>query len=237
MTTLLYLEDCWKLEDTAQVIALSNWEGKTAVILDKTIFYPQGGGQPFDQGTIKGTNAIFEVTEVRKKDDLVCHIGTFSRGTFSARDKVTLHVNKERRLLNSKIHTAGHLIDTALTNKGIHLQPTKGYHFPEGPSLEYKGTMQTDETTRARVEQEINRLVKEGFEIKIEFIDQSEIEARCKYLPEYLPQCKCRIVTVAGTIACPCGGTHVRNINELGKVVISKIKVKGETTKISYNIQ
>ena len=236
MTELVYLHDCWKLEDAAKVIAVTTWEKKTAVVLDRTIFYPQGGGQPFDQGRIEGLSGSFEVNEVRKQDDTVYHVGMFALGFFAAGDIVTLRVNKKRRELNSKLHTAGHLIDTGLINLGIHLEPTRGYHFPDGPSVEYKGTMRADEQTRTSVEQEINRLVHEGFEIKIEFIKRDQIKARCKYISGYLPSGKCRIVTVAGTISCPCGGTHVRNIKELGTVVIPKIKVKGETTKISYNV-
>ena len=74
-------------------------DDKTIIFLDKTIFYPQGGGQPFDKGIIENNRGIFLVEEVRFVDGLVRHCGRFKEGTFFKGDLVTCIVDKERREL------------------------------------------------------------------------------------------------------------------------------------------
>ena len=116
-THLTYMEQSHLSQDTAQVIDVITLEdGRTSLILDKTIFYPQGGGQPYDQGTIKSVAGpgILDVQETRFKDGFVHHIGTLSEGSIKKGQTVSLHLDEERRSLNSKNHPAGHLIDLAI---------------------------------------------------------------------------------------------------------------------------
>jgi Ser-tRNA(Ala) deacylase AlaX len=68
--------------------------------------------------------------------------------------------------------------------------------------------------------------------------DYNQIQNLCGSTPDYLPKDQpARIVTLHGTKGCPCGGTHVKNISEIGTVKIRKLQVKGQTTRISYEIQ
>ena len=112
-------------------------ENKFSIILNQTVFYPQGGGQPYDNGIIKNENAIFNVNEVRFIEGQVHHIGTYSKETFKIGDTVDCLVEKERRQLNTRLHSAGHLIDMGLKELGRSWKPGKGYHFPNGPYVEY----------------------------------------------------------------------------------------------------
>ena len=98
-TLLKYMQESHVLVDQAKVMDCTILEdGRTAFILNQTIFYPQGGGQPYDQGYIKSEDAIFQVNEVRFKDGIVYHIGSIKEGSFDKDSLVDLYVDKDRRL-------------------------------------------------------------------------------------------------------------------------------------------
>ena len=99
-TKLLYMEMMQLLECKATVEEIKDLgEDKFSAILDQTVFYPQGGGQPFDNGIIKNENAVFNVSEVRFIDGQVHHIGKYEKGAFKVGDTVNSVVEKERRQL------------------------------------------------------------------------------------------------------------------------------------------
>src|SRR5579871_4429046 len=112
-TKLTYLENFNLLKDEATVLHIIQ-ENNTIIILDHTIFYPQGGGQQYDKGIMENKNGKFIVEEVRFIDGIVKHIGKFEHGTFNINDKVTCLVDQNRRELNSRLHSAGHVIDMAV---------------------------------------------------------------------------------------------------------------------------
>src|SRR5436189_1699477 len=164
-TDLVYLQDSYKFEDEAKVIAIDTTpEGKTFVMLDKTIFYPQGGGQPYDKGTITSENNTFTVNEVRFKDGFVYHFGEFPSGNFTIGTSVKLHIDKERRKLHCRLHSGGHLVDTGVHALGYDLIGVKGYHFPDGPYIEYTGVLNGDLTIVAQqLEKKLNELIQAGY--------------------------------------------------------------------------
>ena len=98
--------------DSATLLSVTqHHNNQQAVVVDQTIFYPQGGGQPYDKDLIKKGNNIFVVEEVRFKDGTAYHIGFFQKGSFDMGRSVMLHVNKTQRIFNSRNHTASHLIE------------------------------------------------------------------------------------------------------------------------------
>ncbi len=239
-TLLEYLSDSYKFSSSANVAKIEQMQdGKTSVILDKTIFYPQGGGQPYDTGTISSPNGKFNVRETRFNEGFVFHIGEFENGAFCENENVELQVNKERRLLHCKLHTAGHLVDVAMINLGFKLLPTKGYHYPDSPYVEYVGDIPTEIRNElcVKLEEEMKRLISEGTEVKNFILEnKDELSKHCDFVPDYIPKDKpVRIVTVAN-YNCPCGGTHVKNINELGGLKVPRIKVKSGNVRVSYNL-
>ncbi|KAG1326225.1 alanine--tRNA ligase 1 [Cocos nucifera] len=141
-TKLAYFDDMWTVESTAVLLSCFQvGDGRQAVILDATIFHPQGGGQPADTGFITNPSSDFKfmVEDVRLKDGLVFHYGFFNdvqegwKSKLKEGQEVSLYVNAERRDLNSRLHSAGHLLDICKCNLGLsHLEPGKGYHFPDG---------------------------------------------------------------------------------------------------------
>jgi Ser-tRNA(Ala) deacylase AlaX len=239
MTTLLYMTDNSTEYASVKVEKIDkNENGTFTVILDKTIFYPQGGGQPYDQGKILNSSGIFNVAEVRFVEGEVYHIGTFENGAFSAGEEVKLNVDPERRLLNSKLQSAGHLIDMALRNIGYkEITPVKGFHFPEGPYVEYDGEI-SGENLLQNLQTEIDRMTNSGFEVVIKMSTPTEAKEICYFFPEYIPEGKpIRIVSVWNNEFIPCGGTHVKNISELNGLKIKEIKNKKGNTRVSYTIQ
>ena len=231
------------LTDTATIVDIIHPEtGKTALILDQTIFYPQGGGQPYDQGTIQNVHnaATFLVDEVRFKDGIVSHMGAITDGAFNLHDNVTLTVNAERRLLNSKNHTAGHLVDCAMHMLGMNLTPASGYHFPEGAYVEYHGTMEENERAALlpKLQAAVNNLIAHALPISIKMVTLEELKRIAKFVPDYIPADKpSRAMIVEGYPAIPCGGTHVQNTKDVERMVIEKISNKKGNLRISYSIK
>ncbi|KAF2289183.1 hypothetical protein GH714_029272 [Hevea brasiliensis] len=221
-------------------------DGRLALILDSTIFHPQGGGQPADTGFITAatddSNFKFIVQDVRSKDGIVYHYGVVEEED-SGRDflekgrEVLLHVDECRRKLNSRLHSAGHLLDGCLLNVGLgHLEPAKAYHFPDGPFVEYKGTVPQNELQNKQKELEVeaNELISTGGIVSAAVLPYEEASALCGgYLPDYIPKGSTpRIVKLGNFPGCPCGGTHVSDISE---IIIFMFAYASGTMKMAYN--
>lgn len=239
-TQLKYFDDSELYEYAAIVLSIEELNGRYAIILDQTIFYPQGGGQPYDLGVIEGPNGIFDVQEVRLVEDVVYHYGLFRTGMITVGQKVKLMINQERREINARLHSAGHLIDVALENIGVKLEPTKGFHFPEGPYVEYKGIIAEEdrEKIQKQLEEEVNSLISRGNEVRIQYASKEELIYLCGVVPDYINDDKpIRVITISGKLGYPCGGTHVKNISDINHITINKIKSKSGNTRISYTLQ
>lgn len=238
-TKLLYLDDTYRVTGTGNIVSMQEVEGKgISIILDQTIFYPQGGGQPADQGEIRTKGgACFAVTDVRMIDGVVHHFGNLMDGTIIPNEEATLSVNAERRQSHARLHSAGHLIDAAVHLLGLSLTPTKGYHFPDGPYVEYEGEIAADEreNIRVQIEKKANELIQSQLPTKTTSTNKAGLAEICSFVPDYVNDSKpIRVVTMVPKLGCPCGGTHVKNSSEIGKINLTKIRVKGGQTRISY---
>ncbi|KAK3276252.1 hypothetical protein CYMTET_15662, partial [Cymbomonas tetramitiformis] len=144
-TKPVYFQDTHCFTAEAKFLGQLQEEGKLAVIVDESIFYPQGGGQPADHGVLVSSSGVtFKVEDVRSNQGVIQHYGRFAEGSseFAAGDTLSLTVDGTRRVLNARLHSAGHLLDDCMGAVGYgpaHLVPTKGYHFPDAPYVEYKG--------------------------------------------------------------------------------------------------
>ncbi|MCF7799094.1 alanyl-tRNA editing protein, partial [Candidatus Woesearchaeota archaeon] len=111
MTELLYLKDCYLKETTAKVTNISVHDGTILVELDQTIFYPTGGGQPHDEGTLQlaadETN-VFVVSSVYKFKEKVFHV--VDKPGLKVGDEVLCKIDWERRYTHMRMHTAAHII-------------------------------------------------------------------------------------------------------------------------------
>lgn len=238
MTKLLYMEDMQTLTCKAVVVDIEEENGKTILVLDQTVFYPQGGGQPYDKGLIKLGDKVFNVEEVRFVDGEVLHIGNYETGVFKKGDEVECFVESERRKLHMRLHSGGHIVDMAVFALGLNWIPGKGYHFPDGSYVEYKAeTMPEDiEKIKEQIENKCNEIISQDVETSIRFMPKEEMSSVCHNVPEYLPEGKPARVVLYGDFGIPCGGTHVAKLIDVGKVEIRKIKNKKGTIKVSYNV-
>ena len=247
-TKLLYLENFTVLTSNASVVDVVNEEGRDIVILNQTIFYPQGGGQPYDQGRIESPTSKFLVEEVRFVEGIVKHIGKFfarggpalggESGSLNKGETVTLTVNEERRKLHSRLHSGGHVVDIAIHKLGLAWIPVKGYHFPQGPYVEYSGSVNDAdrEKVKADIERVANEFIREGAATKLVFIPREEMHEVCYFVPDYIPAGKPARVVMYGDFGIPCGGTHVANVAEIGKLTIRKVKPEGPNIRVGYDI-
>ena len=224
----------------AEVLSVEEEEGKTIVLLEKTIFYPQGGGQPFDQGYMRSASAVFKVEEVRFLDGQVRHIGIFEQGTFSSGEIVQCEVDAERRLLHARLHSAGHVVDLALLAfPHINWKPGKGYHFPQGPYVEYIGEIGEAgdmEAFKKSLEEKANEIVRNGDAVSIRFMPKEDMHTVCHNVPDYLPEGKLARVVIYGAEGISCGGTHVSNLSLIGPITIRKIKKEKDAIRVSYSV-
>ena len=226
-TKLLYMEDMGTLSCDSLITDIQTVDGKHILILDQTVFYPQGGGQPYDTGTIKNSTIIFKVTEVRFTDGAVHHIGVYESGEFQIGDSVVCVVDEERRVLNTRLHSAGHIIDMGLKKLGIPWVPGKGYHFPNGPYVEYKGLLANFdlETLKGSLENVCNEIVQTNIETHISFDDMTLQNGKPMRTVWY------------GDFSIPCGGTHVTHLTAVGTIRIRKIKQEKQMIRIAYTVE
>ncbi len=233
MTTLDYLQNTDCYESEAKIINVRETEKGLAILLDRTIFYPQGGGQPADHGTITSENGAFIVSDTRL-DELgnVYHYGEYESGTLNKDETVTLKIDVDRRQLNAKLHSAGHLLDIALVKMGLtDLIPAKGFHYPEGPYIQYEGTLENPQELIPELEKTVNEMVAEKLPIHAKELTQEEAQTKGIYAP---PGKAARVVNFEGYDEFGCGGTHVHDSSELGHITIRKISSKKGRTNIAY---
>lgn len=249
-TKLAYLEDMHVLTSNATVLEVGELEGRKYVVLDQTILYAQGGGQPADHGVIKSATVTFDVGDVRFKDGVVYHFGEYRNldsGSgagmtgpllFSVGDAVTIQVDGERRQLHKRLHSGAHVLDMVVAEMNLPWVPGKGYHFPDGPYVEYAGSLEginVDEL-KANIEERCNKIIVHDAPTSTKFVTKEELAQLCRHVPDNLPEGKPIRVVLYGSFGVPCGGTHVAHLAEVGHESIRKIKHEKGVIKVGYDI-
>lgn len=234
MTHLQYLEDTYQFLSEAKILEIKETDKGLALILDQTIFYPQGGGQPADHGVITSATGKFIVTDVRlDPSGIVYHFGDFAEGNFAIGTTVNLQVEQNRRVLNARLHSAGHLIDVAAKKVGFDLNCVKSYHFPDGPYLEYEGMVENSDHYLQAIEKMVNDLMAENLVMLKRMVPAEEAKAKGLFAPEGK---QVRVVSFSGYNEVGCGGTHVENSGEIGEIIIKKVSPKKGCTRIVYDV-
>lgn len=237
-TKLIYLEDMHTLEGDAKVVGVGEMDGRAYIVLDQTILYAQGGGQPADHGVIKNNVSTFTVTDVRFKDGIVYHYGEFEKGALAIGDSVAVQVDGERRQLHKRLHAGAHVLDMVVAEMNLPWVPGKGYHFPGGPYVEYAGSLDGIDVQqlKEKMEKRIHEIIASDASTRTVFVNKEEMTKLCRFVPEHLPEGKPTRVVLYGDFGVPCGGTHVAHLSEIGKENIRKIKVEKGIVKIGYDI-
>lgn len=235
MTELLYQTDSYLREFDAVVTAAQ--EETRAVILDKTAFYPGGGGQPCDLGALSVAGVTYPVEKVKKQGDDVLHFlggdaplpapGSASRGT----------LDWARRYKLMRTHSALHVLcgtvfrDYGALVTGGDMEPLKG-------RMDFEFETMRGELVR-EIEAAVNREASLGREIRVRILPREEafqipdlIRTKINLLPEGITQV--RTVEIVGLDLQADGGTHVRSTNEIGKIRVTDYKSKGAINKRIY---
>lgn len=217
-----------------------------------TIFYVQGGGQPFDTGyiavTAEGTKEQrFNVEAVRYGNGgSVLHFGQFASDTppFHPGDLVVQHIDGARRSMNSRIHTAGHLIGLSvrrLAGQTPELEVTelKAQHYPDASFVEFKGII--DGKYKESIQFTASSFVSDALPVKLYWYKPEELAENGVITVEGMPivsnsEGKVRVVDIVGAGAYPCGGTHVEDSSFVGTITVKNIKRQKGVSKVSYSV-
>ena len=240
-TDLVYLNDFDVTRARATVTKVYEADGHSVVEMDKTCFYPRGGGQDWDMGKITAENAEFDVAMVRLDENGVAqHYGAYASGSFREGQEVDCTVDEDRRRANTRLHSAGHLVDMAVQQLDLPWVPGKGAHYPHMSFVEYQtGDFIADDLTRQSIQAALDELIAHGdYQNQILFMPAREMGRYCRHIPSNVPSNKpARIVLYADDFGVPCGGTHVRQVRDIGKMEVTKVKSKKGITKVTYRVE
>jgi misacylated tRNA(Ala) deacylase len=227
VTELLFRDDAYATDFEAEV--LSATPGK--VVLDRTLFYPEGGGQPGDTGRLTLEDGReFKVTDTRKGEvpGSVAHVLEDATFVLASGTSISGHINWDRRYRLMRMHTCLHLLSAVI------IAPVTGGAVGDGYGrLDFDLPESPDQ---AEVQEKLNALIKQDAPVSFRWITDAELDAQpelVKTLSVQPPRGagKVRLVQVAGIDLQPCGGTHVARIGEIGEVVITKVEKKGKQNR------
>lgn len=219
----LYFHNSYLTEFEAAVIEWTRLDGAPAVVLDQTAFYPEGGGQPADRGTLNGV----PVVDVRVIDGSVWHV---LAGELEAK-RVHGVVDWARRWDHMQQHTGQHILSQACI--ALAGAETVAFHLGEDASTIDLNHTELSEAMLSAIEQMANRVVWENRPVRARFVTSEELLA----LPlRRLPQRHkhMRIVEIEGFDWSACGGTHVRTTGEVGLIKITRVERRGEETRVTF---
>ncbi|KAL5357704.1 putative alanyl-tRNA synthetase [Aspergillus floccosus] len=217
------------------------------VVTEQTIFHPQGGGQPSDVGTLtSATSTVFTVTSVRMDavhDGRVLHLGRFAdtAHVFAPGETVQQAIDVEKRLLYSRLHTAGHVLGAAVRHLLEHevenFDELKASHFPDSAACEFQGLI--DGKWKEPIQRRVDEYVAAKMPVQVEWWAEEDFHARGleRLIPDagmVAPGEKFRVVNIVGAEVYPCGGTHVDTTDLCGPVGVRKIARKAGNSKVSY---
>ncbi len=231
MTKALFLEDSYLKESPATVISAK--DGKF-VVLDQTIFYAKGGGQPNDTGRIIKGEEAYEVAFVGKFSGEISH--EVDHAGLQAGDKVRCVLNWERRYKLMRSHTAAHVL-AALLNKGTGALITGNQLEEDHVRFDFS-LEKFDKPLLEAYLGKANELF--GTDVPVKWYELPREEAMkipgvVKMAGAFPPEIPfLRIVEIVGVDMQADGGTHVRNLKEVGKVELLKTENKGKNNRRIY---
>ncbi len=225
-TDLLFLRDAYLKETTATVIELI----QNAVVLDQTIFYATGGGQPHDTGLLGGQQVI----DVRKEGGAVLHVLADGAVLPVVGATVDLVVDWQRRHNLMRTHTAMHVLCGVIWNEW-HVPVTGGNMEPLSARMDFEFDP-LPEGFATRIEQLVNEAIAADYPIAVSFLprdtavtDADLIRTKINMIPEFVKEI--RVVDIVGLDKQADGGTHVGSTREIGTFRVLKMENKGKGFK------
>ncbi len=231
MSKLLCLENSYLKECEAVVESAD----ANDVVLDCTVFYPQGGGQPSDKGTITAQDGReCRVLNVAKKQGKICH--ELEALGLKPGDKVRCSIDWERRYKLMRMHTAAHVL-AATMHKHANALITGNQLEEDKTRFDFK-MENFDRDKFEEIVHAANELLSKDIEVRVYVLPREEalsipsVVKLANVLPPSLKQL--RIVEIQGVDIQADGGTHIKNLKEVGKIRILKLENKGKDNRRIY---
>ncbi len=227
MTEKVFYQDAYQKTWQSEVVEVL----EQGLVLAATIFYPQGGGQPGDSGRLRIGGRDYRVTDTRFGDDRerIVHYVDGDLGAVSVGDRVDMEIDWQRRHRLMRMHTSMHLICSL-----IHAQATGGAVGETESRIDFD--LQDQVVDKEQLTAALNELVQRAIPVTIGSITDAELDRN----PELVRTMSVQPPRGAGTVRTisiedtdyqPCGGTHVRNTEEIGELLVTGLKNKGRQNK------
>lgn len=224
MTELVFRDDAYARSCRARVVAVT----PAGIELDRTVFYPTGGGQPGDTGLLRradGTTVKIAGAVKGEGAQAVLHLSAPGEPLLSPGEEVEAALDWERRYRHMRFHTALHLLCAVVP------APVTGGQVAEDKArLDFD--IEMERLVKEAIEESLNRLVAEGHAVRPRWIPDAELDAR----PELVRTMSVkpprglggvRVLEIEGVDLQPCGGTHVADTREVGRLAVVKIRSEG----------
>jgi len=226
MTENVFYQDAYASRCDAVVTAI----GDGTIVLDRSVFYPMGGGQPGDTGKLVfGDGAQLAVVDTRVDSDDIVHHVEGDTSALEVGDAVSAEIDWNRRHRHMRMHTCLHLlcslIDAPVTGGSVAAEKARlDFDLPES-------TLDKIALTAS-----LNELVAADHPIGIEWISDEQLQqqtelVRTMSVKPPMGRGKVRLVNIAGVDLQPCGGTHLKSTGEIGAVRVRKIEKKGKMNR------
>lgn len=235
MTDLLYQMDSYLQEFEAKVLSVS--QDERALVLDRTAFYPGGGGQPCDFGSVTVAGVLYPVQKVKKQGEAILHFLGGNAPLPFVNSTARGSLDWERRYRLMRTHTALHVLcgtifrDYGALVTGGNMEPLKGH-------LDFEFATMRGELVR-EIETTINKEAQSGRDIRVNNLPREEafqipdlIRTKINLLPEGISHV--RTIEIVGLDLQADGGTHVHNTREVGNIHVADYKSKGAINKRIY---
>ncbi len=227
-TALLFRDDAYLKSATAQVIAVH----ERGIELDRTIFYPMGGGQAGDTGTLlRASGEPIAIADTRKGDaiDQVLHLPAPGMARPEPGETLTLEIDWRRRHALMRLHTALHVMSCVVV-----APVTGGNISPDKARLDFDIDMSLLDA--AKIERETNALIARAVDTHTVWISDAELDARPELVKTMSVQPprgagRVRLLSIPGIDLQPCGGTHVANTAEIGAIRVLRIRSEGRRNR------
>jgi len=233
MTEALYMNDSYLKKWDAKIISVK--DGKY-IILDKTAFYPKGGGQPWDEGYITRSGEQFKVVYVGKFSGEISH--EVDKSGLKEGDVVSCELDWERRYTYMRYHTASHLISNILYRRA-NAKITGNQIEMDKTRMDFSMVDYSPDRLKQFVN-EANEVLKKNLPVSVDYMSREEVlnKPELARLAMGLPGDikEFRIVKIGDIDEQVDGGTHVKNLKEIGEIEVTKTVNKGKNNRRMYFI-
>ena len=224
-----YLLDCYNKEFETKVKKVTD---RKYIVLEETYFYPVGGGQPHDTGKIVKDGEEYEVIFVKKFEDISHEV---SKEGLKEGDVVKCVIDWDRRFTHMRYHTAAHILSNVISEKTGALITGNQLSLDKA-RIDFSLENYNPEKLKEYIEK-ANKIVEEGRNVNLSLLTKEQAKEElgdvfttlAKGFDESITEV--RVVEIEGFCKEACGGTHVKNTNEIGKLEFLKAKNKGKNNR------